>query len=83
MYVYVCYICPVGLHIKGGISQGISNYNNYAFRALRAHLLFQLLIVALSLNIFSLYSIKRKQKKFADFIIFFCAFSKFFKNKNF
>jgi len=52
-----------------------------AFRALRAHLLFQLLIVALSVSIFSLYSIKQKQK-FADFIIFFGAFSKFYKNKN-
>ena len=28
-----------------------------------------------------MYSIKQKQKKFADFIIFFRAFSKFFKNK--
>ena len=43
--------------------------------------LFQLLSVALSLNIYSLYSIKQKQKKFADFKIFFCSFSKFFKNK--
>ena len=51
--------------------------------ALRAHLLFQLLIVALSLNIFSLYRIKQKQKKFADFIIFFCAFLKFYKIKSF
>ena len=53
-------------------------YYYKAFRALRAHLLFQLWIVALSLSIFSLYSIK---KKFANFIIFFRAFSKFFKNK--
>ena len=50
-------------------------------RALRAHLLFQLLIVALSVSIFSVYSIKQKQKMFADFIIFFRAFSKFYKNK--
>ena len=40
-------------------------------RVLRAYLLFQLLIVTLSMSIFSLYSIKQKQKKFADFIIFF------------
>ena len=44
-------------------------------------LLFQLLIVALSVSIFSLYSKKQKQKKLADFIIFFVAFSKFCKNK--
>ena len=50
----------------------------YAFRALRNHLLFQLLIVALSVSIFNL---ERKQKKLADFIIFFRAFSKLYKNK--
>ena len=33
------------------------------------------------MSIFSLYSIKQKQKKFADFIIFFLAFSKFYKNE--
>ena len=38
--------------------------------------------MALSVSIFSLYSLKQKQKKFADFIKFFCAFSKFYKNKN-
>ena len=48
-----------------------------AFRALRTHLLFQLLTVALSVSIFSLY----RKKKFADFIIFFCAFSKVNKKK--
>ena len=47
--------------------------------ALRAHLLFQLLIVALSLNIFSLYRIKQKQKKFADSIIFFLRIFKIFQ----
>ena len=49
-------------------------YPNYGVRALRAHLLFQLLIVASSVSI-------KKNKKFADFIIFFRAFSKFYKNK--
>ena len=49
---------------------------------LRAHLLFKLLIVALFLNIFSLYRIK--QKKSADFIIFFFAhFQNFTKIKIF
>ena len=37
-------------------------YITLRFMALCAHLLFQLLIVALSLSIFSLYSIKQKQK---------------------
>ena len=46
-----------------------------------AHLQFQLLIVALSVNIFSLYSIKQKQKKFVDLIIIFRTFLKFYKNK--
>ena len=36
-------------------------------RALRPHLLFQLLIVTLSLSIFSLYSIKQKQNKNCGF----------------
>ena len=44
--------------------------------ALRAHLLFQLLIVALSVSIFS-FSIKEKKKKLANFIIF----SKLYQNK--
>ena len=42
----------------------------YRLSALRANLLFQLLIVALSVSIFSSYS-KIKQKRFADLIIFF------------
>ena len=42
---------------------------DYAFGALRVHLLFQLLIVALSVSIF------------ADFINFFRAFSKFYENR--
>ena len=42
-----------------------------------------ILIVALSVSIFFLSSIKHKQKKFADFIIFFCAFLKFYKIKSF
>ena len=42
---------------------------------------FQPLIVVLSLSIFSLNSIKQKQNKFANFILFFRAFSKFYKNK--
>ena len=46
-----------------------------AFMALRVRLLNQLLIVALSGSIFSLYS----KKRFTDFIIFFCGFSKFYK----
>ena len=40
---------------------------NLAFRALRAHLLFQHLIVALSVSIYSLYSIKQKLKKICGF----------------
>ena len=52
---------------------------NLDLRALRALLLFQLFILALSVRIFSLYSIKTN-KKFADFIIF-RAFSKFYRNK--
>ena len=46
-------------------------------------LLFQLLIVALSVSIFSLYSKKQKQKKLADFKIVFCAFPKFYTIKTF
>ena len=54
----------------------------YAFRALRAHLLFQLLNVALFVSIFSLYNIKQKQQKISDLTIFFRKFSKFYKNQN-
>ena len=51
-----------------------------AFRALRVQLLFQLLIVALSVsNEYLLLVYKNKQKMFADFIIFVRAFSKFYK----
>ena len=46
--------------------------------ALRAHLLCQLLIVALSVSIFSLYSIK---KVCGFHNIFFSHFPKFYKNK--
>ena len=56
--------CPMNFFLNCGFSI------NKTFRALRTHLLFQLLIVALSVSIFSLYSIKQKHKKFADFIIF-------------
>jgi len=52
----------------------------YIILGFKADLLFQLLIVALSVSIFSLYSIKQN-KKFADFMMFFRAFSKFYKNK--
>ena len=62
------------LHSKGilhrdikvikGCKQGVQTniINNSAFRALRAHLLFQLLIAALPVSIFSLYN-KNKNKK--------------------
>ena len=71
------------LHSKGilhrdikvieGYNQGVQTniINNSAFRALRAHLLFQLLIAALPVSIFSLYN-KNKNKN---------AFSKFNKNQ--
>ena len=52
-------------------------------RALRDHLLFQFLIVALSASIFSLHSIKQKLKqKIADFIFFSWIF-KIFQNSTF
>lgn len=38
-------------------------------------------LVALSKSIFSLYKLKQKQKKLADLIIFFCKFSKYYKNR--
>ena len=63
----------VGPNVTPGNGYGCSN-----FRITRL-LLFQLLIVALFVSIFTLYSIKKI--KFADFIIFFGAFSTFYKNK--
>ena len=44
---------------------------------------FKLLTVALSVSTYSLYSIKQKQKQFADLVIFFSCIFKFFKNLNF
>ena len=45
-----------------------NNFIYWAFRDLRAHLLFQFLTVTLSVSIFSKYNIKQKQKLFADLI---------------
>ena len=56
------------------------NVKVLVFRALRAHLVFQLLIVALSEHLLFV-QCKTKAKKFEDFIIFFRVFSKFYKNK--
>ena len=56
-------------------------HNNQAFRTLRVHLLFQHLTVALSVSVFSLRSIRKKQKNVCGFRNIFNAFSKFYKNK--
>ena len=59
-------------------------HNNQAFMMLRVHLLFQHLTVAISVSIFSLRSIRKKNKKmFADFVIFLTPFQNFTKIKNF
>ena len=53
--------------------------NDYkGFSALRAHFLFKLLIVALSVSIFSFYNKKQRQKSFRILINLFCTFSKFY-----
>ena len=54
-------------------------YLHWAFWALSAHLLFQLLIVALSAEHFLFLQYKTKTKKFREFHNIFRAFSKFYK----
>ena len=67
------------LRLRGDVEGGYWTYK--AFSALRAHLLFQFLIVALSVSIFSSCTIENNNKKVCRLNIIFCAFSKFNKKK--